>query len=120
MSNNLIYGLVDPRSGQNPETQEDNVGAKIPFKKRWKRVGSECWFIADNRKWYRCRIEAKVNSKGETVSNSSCFTMVLSSITGQDSTRSVEWPYGAELAVKFYKDSQQAIRVRSPDEVPPS
>lgn len=96
------------------------MGDKIPYKKRWRIVGQECWFIADNRRWYRCRIEAKVNSKGAAVTSNSTYYMILSSITGQDSTRSVEWPYGAELSIRIGSGSPMAVRVRSPDEVPPS
>jgi hypothetical protein len=45
-------------------------------------LDTECWFIGDNQRWFRCKVTARAGTR-----------MTIQSLTGWDALRQVPWPY---------------------------
>lgn len=62
----------------------ETIDAEPSRPRMWLGIGSQCWFVTDNR-WFLVEVAARSPNRDR---------MTIKPVTGKDDMREVDWPYG--------------------------
>lgn len=90
-------------------TPKDKIDAEPerPGQQRF-RKGAHCWYVDDAGRWYLCEVVDRTGCNRETFGEAK--SIVLKSLTGQDSERLAPWPFGDEVSISTKSQAFQRVR----------
>jgi hypothetical protein len=99
----IYYRLLVEEKPMTPAEVIDAEPIKSAQKTQY-RLGTKCWFIDSDGRWYLCVVAGRTPRPGSRVT--------IRPVTGLDAEREKPWPYGGELEFAATGLSQLFKRLR--------